>query len=484
KKKRRSSRGIIGAFVYIANCNDIENVNIMDHAKISGVFSLKNGTIDSCAEAQTIVGSGVIAEDFIFQKGSEITSGAVLSATLVGEGCVIGKQFSSENSVFFANSTGHNSETCSVLAGPYTVTHHKSTLLIAGIFSFFNAGSGTNQSNHMYKLGPLSQGIFERGAKTGSSSYILYPARIGAYSVVIGSHYSNCNTSEYPFSYIVEENGRSILRPAVNFFKSGLIRDCEKWPARDRRKTREPLDLIHFHTLSPYVMQKIFRAEKELLSLYASAEKEQDYIAHKGVIIPRHSLRKGAQYYKMIAEIYFGENLVKALSQAPGKSLNEIFRPAPGYGEHCGEWIDACGLLCSLRRMDAFCLSAEKMSSYSELLTGLRSIYNSYAHDAWNWFLDAFRAFYGFDPPGDKKKLLEILDNAKEAVIKRYELVLKDARYDYDDRALGSFGIDGNAREDFTAVRGNFENNQFVIKIKSAMEQDARLFNESAAGLA
>ena len=45
------------------------------------------------------------------------------------------------------------------------MTHHKSTLLIAGMFSFMNAGSGSNQSNHMYKLGPIHQGAMERGAK-------------------------------------------------------------------------------------------------------------------------------------------------------------------------------------------------------------------------------------------------------------------------------------------------------------------------------
>ena len=84
-----------------------------------------------------------------------------------------GKQFSAENSVFFANSEAFHGEAVSVFGGPYTVTHHKSSLLIAGMYSFFNAGSGTNQSNHMYKLGPVHQGILERGSKTGSFAYLL-----------------------------------------------------------------------------------------------------------------------------------------------------------------------------------------------------------------------------------------------------------------------------------------------------------------------
>ena len=83
------------------------------------------------------------------------------------------KQFNHQNSVFFANSEGFHGEAVSIFAGPYTVTHHKSSLLIAGMFSFFNAGSGTNQSNHMYKLGPIHQGVVDRGSKTGSFSSSL-----------------------------------------------------------------------------------------------------------------------------------------------------------------------------------------------------------------------------------------------------------------------------------------------------------------------
>ncbi|MCK4489001.1 MAG: DUF4954 family protein, partial [Anaerolineales bacterium] len=42
-----------------------------------------------------------------------------------------GKQFSAENCAFFANCEGFHSEAVSLFAGPFSVTHHKSTLLIA-----------------------------------------------------------------------------------------------------------------------------------------------------------------------------------------------------------------------------------------------------------------------------------------------------------------------------------------------------------------
>lgn len=75
------------------------------------------------------------------------------------------------------------------------------------MFSFLNAGSGSNQSNHMYKLGPIHQGVVDRGSKTTSDSYILWPAHIGAFSLVMGRHVSHSDTSRLPFSYLIENAG-------------------------------------------------------------------------------------------------------------------------------------------------------------------------------------------------------------------------------------------------------------------------------------
>jgi hypothetical protein len=116
-------------------------------------------------------------EKFIVCSDSVVTESTIVDKCFVGQGCYLGKHYSAENSLFFANCGGYHGEACSIFAGPFTVTHHKSTLLIAGIYSFMNAGSGSNQSNHMYKLGPIHQGIMERGSKTTSDSYLLWPAQ-------------------------------------------------------------------------------------------------------------------------------------------------------------------------------------------------------------------------------------------------------------------------------------------------------------------
>ncbi len=262
------TQGIIQKGARVINCGDLKNIRIGPDARLEGCIHLEEGTIASSRHDPVFIGAGVIARKFIVQSGSKVDSGGLLANCFIGQGVQIGKQFSAENSAFFANCEGFHGETCSVFAGPYSVTHHKSTLLIAGMFSFYNAGSGTNQSNHMYKLGPVHQGILERGAKTGSFSYLLWPSRVGAFTAIVGKHYANFDTSEFPFSYITEEHGKSVLTPAMNLFTVGTRRDSIKWHNRDRRKDPIKYDLIHFDLYSPYIVDKVIRGIKALTELH------------------------------------------------------------------------------------------------------------------------------------------------------------------------------------------------------------------------
>ena len=184
----------------LLHCGVIRNVCVGSTAVLNGVTRLENGTVRSCPEDPAFVGTGVIARDFIFCEGSRVHDHVILDRCFVGQSAELARSFTAQDSVFFANSFMEQGEACSLFAGPFSVSHHKSTLLIAGLCSFFNAGSGSNQSNHMYRLGPNQQGIFERGVKTGSGSYLVWPARIGAFSIVTGRHTGKLDTSDLPFS--------------------------------------------------------------------------------------------------------------------------------------------------------------------------------------------------------------------------------------------------------------------------------------------
>jgi len=340
-----SSMGVVGKGSRLINCRIIKNVKIGPASTIDGINRLKNGSVNSCLEDPVYVGPGVFAEDFIFCSGCDISDGVILSKCFVGQGTVLGKQYSAENSVFFANCGGFHGEACSIFAGPYTVTHHKSTLLIAGLFSFLNAGSGTNQSNHMYKLGPVHQGVVERGSKTASDSYILWPAKIGPFTVVMGRHYKNSDISDLPFSYLIEHEDESILVPGVNLRSVGTVRDARKWPKRDRRKAPRKLDYINFKLLSPYTIGKMLNGRRLLENLKAATGETSEYFTYHSVKIKNSSLDNGIKFYQMGIDKFLGNCLVKRLEGKGLKNVGELraaLSPETTIGH--GRWVDLAGL--------------------------------------------------------------------------------------------------------------------------------------------
>jgi hypothetical protein len=340
------SMGLIGKGARLINCRIIKNTKIGPASTIEGVNKLENGSVNSCPEDPVYIGLGVFAEDFIACSGSKITDGTIIAKCFVGQGTVLSKHYSAENSVFFANCGGFHGEACAVFAGPYTVTHHKSTLLIAGLFSFLNAGSGTNQSNHLYKLGPVHQGVIERGSKTASDSYILWPAKVGAFTIVMGRHYRNSDTSDLPFSYLIEHEDESVLVPGVNLRSVGTVRDARKWPKRDKRKDPNKLDHINFKLLSPYTIQKMLNGSRLLKNLKKASGDNTEYFTYHNVKIRKGSLERGIRFYKTGIDKFLGNCLISRLEGKPINNTDELHKALiPENNLGSGKWLDLAGLL-------------------------------------------------------------------------------------------------------------------------------------------
>ncbi len=483
--KVRSSTGCIGKEAKIINCRIIKNIKIGPSAVIEGAARLENGSINSSPAAPVYIGPGVFAEDFIAASGSKITDGAIVSKCFVGQGTVLGKQYSAENSVFFANCAGFHGEACSIFAGPYTVTHHKSTLLIAGLFSFLNAGSGSNQSNHMYKLGPNHQGIVERGSKTTSDSYILWPAKVGAFTVVMGRHYRNSDTSDLPFSYLIEHDDESILVPGVNLQKVGTVRDARKWPKRDLRKDPIKLDFINFKLLSPYTIQKMLSGERLLCNLKAMVGETSDYYTYHSVKIKSSSLCNGIKLYQMGADKFLGNCLIKRLENKQPKNVDElrsILVPETTTGT--GKWVDLAGLFAPLEVVQKMLddIEGDKIRTLEDVTERFRSIHENYPAYEWAWAANVLQQRLGKSI--DKMTaddILEITAKWKQAVIKLDQMLYDDAKKEFSPSAQIGFGIDGDEETkhaDFGAVRGTFEKNSFVTEIEKHIDAKTKLGNE------
>ena len=484
-KAQESERGIIGNNVTIRNARLIKGVKIGDGASITGTSRLRNGTIASNMSAPVIIGHGVIADDFIIESGSKVEDNTTLTRCFVGQSCILGHAYSASDSLFFSNCQGENGEACAIFAGPFTVTHHKSTLLIAGMFSFMNAGSGSNQSNHMYKLGPIHQGTLERGAKTASDSYILWPSRIGAFSLVMGRHVTHSDTTNLPFSYLIEQQNTTYLVPGVNLRSVGTIRDAQKWPKRDGRKDPDRLDCINYNLLSPFTIQKMIKGIKLLKNLQYSSGELSDIYSYHSTKIRNSSLRNGIRYYETAITKFLGNSIIKRLENLPAgatdQEMQKMLKPSVGIGT--GAWVDICGLIAPKSEIDAL---IESIASGKETLETIadkfQAMHRNYYEYEWTWAYDKYEDFFGHSLETiTKAQVTEIVKRWKDAVVGLDWELYDDAKKEFSLASMTGFGADGTKEDkemDFSEVRGEFESNSFVTAVLEHIRVKEALGNE------
>ncbi len=471
---RQSDRGHIGHNSVIVDTGYIKNLYIGPCCKIEGAGKLKNGSIMSREDSPVHIGYGVIAEDFIVQDGSHIEDCTTISRVYVGQACTLGHGYSASDSLFFCNCQEENGEACAIFAGPFTVTHHKSTLLIAGMFSFMNAGSGSNQSNHMYKLGPIHQGALERGAKTASDSYILWPARIGAFSLVMGRHSTNPDTSALPFSYLIEKQGETWLAPAVNLRSVGTIRDAQKWPKRDNRPAEGRLDLVNFNLLSPYTIDKMVQGLAILEQLRSLSGATSDTYTYQSAKITHSALERGIMLYRMAIEKFLGNSLISRLEKT------RKLKPESNIGE--GDWLDLSGLIAPHTMITQLMndIEAGKVTTNSEMNQRLHDIHQNYYDYEWAWAYQLMLHFYNLKESDlDKNEVLvDIIKCWKQAVVGLDKMLYQDAQKEFSLSTKTGFGFDGNTstvEADFAEVRGQFESNPFVTAVQDHIAKKSAL---------
>jgi carbonic anhydrase/acetyltransferase-like protein (isoleucine patch superfamily) len=476
------SRGTIANDCTISNTGSIKNMRIGSHVTIDGCKMLQNGTIVSNEFAPVFIGNNVIIKDTIILSGTEIKEGVILIHCFIGQGCQLGKNYSAENSVFFANCQGFHGEACSIFAGPFTVTHHKSTLLIAGMYSFLNAGSGSNQSNHMYKLGPIHQGIVERGSKTTSDSYLLWPAKIGPFTLVMGRHYKNSDTSNMPFSYLIERDDKTWLAPAVNLRSVGTIRDAMKWPKRDNRKDPNKIDCINFNLLSPFTIQKMVKAISILNNLKeVSGEGSSEYIFNN-TSISSTALHRGIQLYYIGIDKFLGNSIITRLKEFEYQSIEDLrkrLKPNTDVGN--GDWLDLSGLIAPKNEVVKILDEIENgtISDLKEIQNRFVALHRSYYDIEWTWsaWLLEWRLgkkideITGYD-------ILAVIEQWKKSVVDLDKMLYNDAKKEFQLSSMTGFGADGDKKTqqaDFEMVRGTFENNSLVQEIQSHIQRKSEL---------
>lgn len=388
-------RGTIGNNVKIINTKEITNTVVKDDCEINGASRLSDCTILSSKDASVYIGTGVICENSIISNGCSITNSVKMQDCFVGEACQVANGFTAQASVFFANSYMANGEACAAFCGPFSASHHKSSLLIGGEFSFYNAGSNTNFSNHAYKMGPLHYGTLERGTKTASGAYVLMPAKIGAFSVCFGKLMNHPDMRCLPFAYLLAYGDTMYIVPGRNITTVGLYRDIKKWPKRDKRAASCRKSIINFDWLSPFTVGEIVQGKKILEALrQAGGDNVSSYNYHE-YIINATSLRKGIKYYDIALRIYMGAVLKRAIKGGfLGKPTSDI---------GLGHWTDLSGLLLPISEEERLIddIKNGNIESIKEILDRFIDIDNNYRQYQWTWTYRLILDYYGLDELSD-----------------------------------------------------------------------------------
>lgn len=383
-------RGQIGNNVKIINTKEITNCVINDFCEVNGASRLSDCTLLGSIHGNVYIGTGVIAENSIIAEGSSVINSVKIQDCFIGETCQLSNGFTASASVFFANSYMSNGEACAAFCGPFTASHHKSSLLIGGMFSFYNAGSATNFSNHAYKMGPMHWGILERGSKTASGAYLLMPATLGTYSVCFGKLMHHPDTRNLPFAYLIADGDKMFLIPGRNITTVGLYRDIKKWPKRDLRAPENRKSIVNLDWLSPFSVGEVLKGKKILENLReVTGDNVSQYLYHE-YIIPATSLHKGIKYYDIALRIYMGAVLKRVLKRDPS-----ITPPSTQIG--LGDWDDLSGLLLPVSEEERIIndLKDGHIETIQELIERFENIDANYREYQWTWTYKMICDYYG-----------------------------------------------------------------------------------------
>ena len=424
-ENKAPERGQIGSNVKIVNTKEITNCVINDLCEVNGASRLSDCTLLGSVHGNVYVGTGVIIENSIIAEGSSVINSVKIQDCFVGEACQLSNGFTASASVFFANSYMSNGEACAAFCGPFTASHHKSSLLIGGMFSFYNAGSATNFSNHAYKMGPMHWGILERGSKTASGAYLLMPATLGSFSVCFGKLMHHPNTRNLPFAYLIADGDKMFLIPGRNITTVGLYRDIKKWPKRDLRAPENRKSIVNFDWLSPFSVGEILKGKKILENLReVTGDNVSQYLYHE-YIIPATSLHKGIKYYDIALRIYMGAVLKRVLKRDPA-----ITPPSTQTG--VGDWDDLSGLLLPVSEEERIVKDMREgnIETIQQLLERFEEINNNYREYQWAWTYKMICDYYDISEITleDANRIHEDYINARRSWIAE---IKKDAEKEY-----------------------------------------------------
>ncbi len=235
---REGRYGTICDNTVIKSCRIIRDIDVGEHAVLTGANKLENLTIKSRAESPTFIGEGVELETGIIDFGSRVFHGVKAIRFYLGTNTTLGNGARFIDSVLGDNSTVLCCEVKSSITFPFHELHHNNSFIIAATLAgLSNVGAGaTIGSNHNSRA---ADGEFfaGRGFWPGLCVNVTFPSKIASFCLLAKGSYPAGLNIPLPFTLVSnnEKDNRLRLYPGYWFLHNmyGLGRNSWKLKKRD-----------------------------------------------------------------------------------------------------------------------------------------------------------------------------------------------------------------------------------------------------------
>jgi hypothetical protein len=300
----------------------------------------------------------------------------------------------------------------------------------------------------------------------------------------LGKHTRSFDTSDFPFTHLeADPNGKCSMVPGLYLTAVGTMRDEAKWRSRDRRKGTKKRDIISFDVFSPYTVGKMIKACSILRKLQENTDRSVEDVAIDGVRMKRVLLRTSQKLYRTGIDMYLLEKiLTKAEKYIDGgiEKIRKAFAAPADGAVYSRDWVDIGGQFMPRQRLLDLTAAIEggKIADYETFNAEMDKIHQAVEKDEWLWVKNTYREAFNRDLEKlTKAEFIADVEAYQKVKTKYLKLVLVDAGKEFSQVSRTGFGQDGSAddlSEDFSQVRGQYDQNKFVRQIHDNIKETER----------
>jgi hypothetical protein len=502
---RRGYYGVIGNECVVKNSHTLKDVKIGDGCYIKGANKIKNITINSSEAEPTQIGEGVELVNGIIGYGCRIFYGCKAVRFILGNNSNLKYGARLINSFLGDNSTISCCEVLNTLIFPSHEQHHNNSFLVAAtVMGQSNIAAGaTLGSNHNSRAND-SEILAGRGFWPGLCVSVKHSCRFASFTLLSKADYPYELDIPLPFSLVSNNSSKDQLEVMPAFWwmynMYALARNSWKFTTRDKRMRK--YQNIEFDSLAPdtveeiilamgllekwtamallrkkgdsgtaYTGQELAKMGREMLSGNEEAISELEIVGEgmeksrrKVVIAKAH---KAYNAYRDMLIHYSVKHLAGFLSSNPSESVSSMGETFSGEREI--SWVNMGGQLVAEKDVDQL-----RRDVGSGLLKSWAQIHARY-DELWDRYeFDKQRHAYGIlcmvyntrqlDPAGWNDAL------ANSEVIQQYisDQVYITRKKDYDNPFRQMICRN---KEEFMAVMGDIEENDFIRQVREETEQ-------------